>query len=210
MKLYEFAPTRSIRARWTLQELGVPFEGITVNIQQGENRTPEFLKVNPAGKIPVLVDGDNVLTESVAIVLYLAEKYPEKGLLPRDLAERSQVHKWLLFATTELEQPLWRIARNSFIYPEEERQESDVAIAKREFAEMSAVVEDHLRERQFLVGDRATVADFVLAYTLDWANEEALLEKHAGLETYMKRMYDRPNAAMRIVQAFETIGGMPQ
>jgi glutathione S-transferase len=75
MKLYEFAFTRSIRARWTLQELGVDFEAITVNLQAGEHRRPEYLAINPAGKLPALVDGDLVLTESAAIVLYLGEKY---------------------------------------------------------------------------------------------------------------------------------------
>src|SRR4029077_6127454 len=82
MRLYEFGPTRSILARWTLQELGVDFMPITVNLVAGEHRRPEFLKINPAGKLPVLVDGDLVLTESVAIVLYLAEKHPDQGLLP--------------------------------------------------------------------------------------------------------------------------------
>lgn len=70
MKPYEFAPTRSIRVRWTLQELGVEFEAVTVNMLAGEHRSAEFLKVNPAGKLPVLVDGDLTLTESVAIVVY--------------------------------------------------------------------------------------------------------------------------------------------
>ena len=73
MKLYEFGPTRSIRARWVLQELGVEFESVTINMLEGEHRSPEFLTLNPAGKLPVLVDGDLILTESVAIVLYLAE-----------------------------------------------------------------------------------------------------------------------------------------
>src|ERR1700752_4070286 len=97
MKLYEFGPTRSIRVRWTLQELGVDFEPIRVNLLAGEHQRPEFLKINPAGKIPVLVDGDLVLTESVAIVLYLADKYSHKGLIPSDLKERAQVNRWLLF-----------------------------------------------------------------------------------------------------------------
>ena len=69
MKLYEFGPTRSIRVRWTLQELGVEFESIRINLLAGEHLQPKFLKINPAGKIPVLVDEDLVLTESVAIVL---------------------------------------------------------------------------------------------------------------------------------------------
>ena len=138
MRLYEFGPTRSIRARWTLQELGVEFEPITVNLVAGEHRRPEFLKINPAGKLPVLVDGDLVLTESVAIVLYLAEKYPEKGLLPADLTGRAQVNRWLLFAATELEQPLWRISRHTALYPEDKRLPGDVALARQEFKEMAA------------------------------------------------------------------------
>ena len=62
MKLYEFLPTRSIRVRWTLQELGVEFEGIFVNMIAGEHKSPAFLKLNAAGKLPVLVDGDPLLT----------------------------------------------------------------------------------------------------------------------------------------------------
>src|SRR5882672_2065677 len=119
MKLYEFPPTRSIRVRWTLQELGVPFEAVTVNMIAGENRSPAFLKINPAGRLPVLVDGDLVLTESVAIVLYLAEKYANKRLIPSDLGQKAKLNQWLLFAATELEQPLWRIAHHTLLYPED-------------------------------------------------------------------------------------------
>src|SRR5262249_4865728 len=145
MKLYEFAPTRSIRARWTLQELGVPFEAITVNLMAGEHRRPEFLAINPAGKLPVLVDGDLVITESIAIPVYLAEKYPEKRLIPAGLRERAAFNQWLLFAATELEQPLWRIARNTAVYPEDKRQPSDVALAAEEFTERTAVLDRHLQ-----------------------------------------------------------------
>ncbi len=205
MQLYEFGPTRSIRARWMLQELGVEFEPIRVDLRAGDHRRPEFLKLNPAGKIPVLVDGDVVLTESVAIALYLAEKYPDKGFLPTELAPRAQVRRWLLFAATELEQPLWRISRNTFPYPEEQRQPTDVGIASREFKEMVAVVDEHLRGREFLVGDGATVADFVMAYTLDWGDRNHLLDDFPQLRAYMERMYARPNAAPRIAQAFASL-----
>jgi len=205
MRLYEFGPTRSIRARWTLQELGVEFEPITVNLVAGEHRRPEFLKINPAGKLPVLVDGDLVLTESVAIVLYLAEKYPEKGLLPADLTGRAQVNRWLLFAATELEQPLWRISRHTALYPEDKRLPGDVALARQEFKEMAAVLEKHLQGRQFVVGDRATVADFVTAYTLDWGGEARLLDELPVLRRYMERMYARPKAPQRIAEAFKSI-----
>jgi glutathione S-transferase len=205
MKLYEFAPTRSIRVRWTLQELGVGYESIPVNLVAGEHRRPEFLRINPAGKLPVLVDGDLVLTESVAIVLYLADKYSDKGLIPTDLKERAQVNRWLLFAATELEQPLWRISRHTMLYPEDQRLPADVILASQEFKAMASVLDKHMQGRQFVVGDSATVADFVVAYTLDWANEDQLMDGFPQLLAYVKRMYARPNAPPRIAEAFASI-----
>jgi glutathione S-transferase len=205
MQLYEFAPTRSIRVRWMLQELGVDVESVTVNLRAGEHRSPEFLKINPAGKVPVLVDDDLVITESVATVLYLAEKYPHKGFLPADIQQRSQVYRWLLFAVTELEQPLWRIARHTMIYPEHLRLPAEVSLARQDFTDMVAVMEEHMQGHQFMVGNTVTVADFVCAYTLDWANEVGLLDGCPQLLQYMERMYARPNAPLRIAAAIASI-----
>jgi glutathione S-transferase len=205
LKLYGFPPTRSIRVHWMLRELGVEFELVNVNLVTGENRRPEFLALNPAGKLPVLVDGDFVLTESVAIVLYLAEKYADKGLLPAKPEARAEVNKWLLFTATELEQPLWRIARHTAIYPEEKRLPDEVALARQDFGDMASVMENHMRGRQFLVGDSVTVADLVAAYTLDWANEVHLLDATPQLRGYMDRMYARPKAPPRIAEALASI-----
>jgi glutathione S-transferase len=198
MKLYEFGFTRSIRARWTLQELGVDFEAITVNLRAGEHRRPEFLQLNPAGKLPVLVDGDFVLTESAAIVLYLAEKY--RKFIPTDARGRAEVNQWLMFTVTELEQPLWRIAKNRQLYPEAQRLAADIPLAAQDFRAMAEVAEKHMHGREFVVGDSVTVADFVLAYTLDWANEVQLLDRCPQLLAYMERMYARPKAPKRIAQ----------
>jgi glutathione S-transferase len=205
MKLYGFPPTRSLRALWMLRELGVDFEFVQVNLVAGEHRRREFLAINPAGKLPVLVDGAFVLTESVAIVLYLAEKYADRRLLPTELEPRARVHQWLLFTATELEQPLWRIARHTALYPKDQRLPGEVALARRDFQDMAAVMEEHMSGRQFLVGDGVTVADFVAAYTLDWANEVHLLDASPRLRGYMDRMYARPKAPPRIAEAFASI-----
>jgi glutathione S-transferase len=205
MKLYEFAPTRSIRVRWTLQELDVPFETVTVNMMAGENRSPEFLKINPAGKLPVLVDGDITLIESVAIVMYLADKFSDRGLTPKDPKRRAELDQWLLFTATELEQPLWRIARHTNLYPKDKRLPADIELARNDFMPMAKVLEDHMRGREFLVGDSVTVGDFVLAYTLDWAKLVKLLDGFPHLDAYMERMYARPKAPMRIAEAFAKI-----
>jgi glutathione S-transferase len=206
MRLYEFGPTRSIRVRWTLQELGVPFESIIVNMMKGEHRSPEFLAVNPAGKLPALVDGDLVLNESVAIVLYLAGKYPVRGLLPPDVVQRAEVDRWLLFTVTELEQPLWRISKHTSLYPENRRLAAEVPNARQDFRDMAAVLEEHMKDRSFVAGARVTVADLVLAYTLDWANEAGLLGEFPRLRAYMQRMYERPSAPPRIAVAFASLG----
>jgi glutathione S-transferase len=202
MKLYEFGPTRSIRARWILQELAIDFDATDVRLPAGEHRNPDFLELNPAGKVPVLVDGDLVLTESVAIVLYLAEKYPERGFLPIDPQVRADAYRWILFAVTELEQPLWRIARHTALYPERDRLPADVALARRDFLPMAAVLEKHMKGRNYVVGDSVSAADFVVAYTLDWAGETELLGDCPTLRGYVERMYARPRAPRRIAEVF--------
>jgi glutathione S-transferase len=207
MKLYEFGPSRALRVRWTLQELGVDFDAITVNMMAGEHGSPEFLKINPAGKLPALVDGDLVLTESVAIVLYLAEKYSDRGLIPQDVGQRAEFFRWLLFTTTELEQPLWRITRHTSIYPADKRLPADIALARGDFAAMGRVLEEHMNGRQFLVGDSVTVADFVLAYTLDWAKMLKLLDGLPRLDQYVEQMYARPKAPPRIKQIIAKMRG---
>jgi glutathione S-transferase len=202
MKLYGLGPTRSLRALWALRELDSEFEYVPVNLLAGEHRRPEFLRINPAGKVPVLVDGDLVLTESAAIVLYLAEKYPDKGLLPVDLELRAQAYRWVMFAVTELEQPLWRITRHTRLYPEDQRLPGDIALARQEFIGMAAVLERHMEGRQFIVGDHMTIADCVTAYLIDWGNELDLIADFPRLSAYLDRMYARPKAPQRIAEAF--------
>src|SRR6202035_1978959 len=99
----------------------------------GEHKRPDFLHLNPAGKVPVLVDGDLVIPESAAIVLYVADKYRDKGLLLADLKERAHAYRWVMLAVTELEQSLWRIAKHTALYSEDKRLPADIAPAKEEF-----------------------------------------------------------------------------
>lgn len=204
IKLYGTPPTRALRVMWLLNELGLDYEMLPVSILQGENRQPDFLALNPAAKVPVLVDGSLVLTESAAIQLYLAEKHPEAGFIPEMLEDRAQMYRWIFFLMTEIEQPLWRIVRHTFIYPEEKRLPQDIVLAKQDCLDMVAVLERHMQGREFMVGDRVSVADFNAAYTLDWANEERLLEDAPSLKAYLKAMYARPKAPPTIAEALAT------
>jgi len=206
MKLYGFAPTRTIRALWMLRELDLDFEYVQVDLTKGEHHRPEFLAVNPAGKVPVLVDDDFVLSESVAIVLYLAEKYPEKGFLP---APASPCAGESLAALHGDGARATALAHRAPHAPLSDREAAgrEIPIARQDFLDMAAVMEKHLETRPVLVGENVTVADFVAAYTADMASVVHLLEALPNLRAYMERMYARPKAPQRIAQAFASLRG---
>jgi glutathione S-transferase len=206
LKLYGTPPTRVLRVIWLLNELGLKYELVPVDLLQGKHRQRDFQRLNPAAKVPVLVDGSLVMTESSAIQLYLAEKHPEAGFIPASLEDRAQMYRWIFFLATEIEQPLWRIARHTFIYPEEKRLPQDVGLAQEECIEMLTVLERHMEGRKFIAADHLTVADFNAAYTLDWANENALLNDAPGLKVYLQSMYARSAAPPTIAEAFAAQG----
>lgn len=205
MKLYGIPPTRATRAVWLINELGLDCEIVNVSITKGEHKSPEFLAVNPAGRLPALVDGDLTLTESVAIALYLAEKHADRGFIPESLRVRAEMYRWLFFVVNEIEGPLERIGRHTQLYSEEKRLPQDVEAARAEAGEMLAVLEQHMQGRGYLAGDSITVADLVTAYTLDWANWEGLLAGTPRLRAYLAELYARPNAAPTIAEAFATL-----
>ena len=121
MKLYGCPNSRSLRAAWALEEAAAEYEYVSVDLFKGAARTPEFLALNPAGKVPVLVDGELTLTESGAIIDYVGNRFPVSGLVPRDAAARANCLRWMFFAQTELEQPLWTIAKHRFALPKDKR-----------------------------------------------------------------------------------------
>lgn len=198
VKVYGVPPTRVLRALWLLNELEIEYELVPTEPLGEETRSPEFRALNPAGKLPVLVDGDVVLTESAAIQLYLAEKFPAAGLIPENIVDRAQMYRWIFFLVTEIEQPLWRIARNTAIYPEDKRIPADIEMAAHECKAMLAVLEQHMHGREYLVGDRLSVADLNAAYTLDWAREAGMLTDAHVLRAYVEKMYARPKAPTTI------------
>jgi len=205
MKLYGEPPTRALRVIWLVNELGLKYEIVPVNILKGEHKQEAFRAINPVGKVPVLVDGTAVLTESAAIQLYLADKNPQAGFIPASVEERGQMYRWIFFLVTEIEQPLWRIARHTNIYPKEKRLYQDIELATQECRQMVAVLEKQMANREFLVGDRLSVADFNAAYTLDWANESRMLDAAPRLQAFVKRMYARPTAPATIATALAAL-----
>lgn len=202
MKLYGTPPTRALRAIWLINELEIDCEIVMVDMGAEEHRSAGLLALNPTGKLPFLVDGEDVVSESCAIQMYLADKHAGKGFMGADLSERGQIYRWMFFLATEIEQPLWRVALHTRMYPEHDRLAGDVPLAQRDAEAMIGILEDHMKDREFIVGNRLSVADFNAAYTLDWAREAGILGGAPGLSAYIERLYARPKAPPTIADAW--------
>ncbi len=162
MKLYGYRNGRTLRALWALEEVGATYEYVEVDVMHGQGHEPWFLKINPAGKVPVLDDGGMIITESTAICMHVAEKYPEGRLLPPPgTMERTECYKWTSYILTELDAPLWTIAKHRFGLPSERRVPAVIETARWEIGVAIEILASAVNGRSFLVGTSLTVADIL-------------------------------------------------
>ncbi len=194
IKVYGFRNTRSLRALWALEEVGAPYEYVSVDLLKGEGRKPPFIDINPSGKVPAIVNGDLVLTESAAIISYVGEQRPESGLIPfQGSRERALYDKWCFFVIGELEQPLWAIAKHCFVLPEKYRVPAMVDTAAWEFSNAARVLDMELGDKPHILGERFTGADILIGHTLAWARVVTKVPLGSErLDAYANRMLGRP------------------
>ena len=185
---------------WALEETGAQYEYVEIDLMRGEGREPKFLEINPAGKVPVLDDDGTIITESAAICMHLADKHPQSRLLPPPgTPERSQCYKWTSYVLTELDAPLWTIAKHRFALPRERRVPAVIETASWEFRTAVKILATGLQDRPYLVGDCLTVADIVAGHTLSWAKSARLLLWSDQLGRYLESLLGR-EAAIRARQ----------
>jgi len=188
--LFEFAPTRSARVRWTLLELGLPFESIA---GPETFKHPALQSVHPLRKLPALIDEGRPLFESAAICTWLADAHPAKGLIARaGTWERAQHDQWVAFTLAELEANLWSTARNRFIYPEEKRVTQIFEQNAEESKRAAGVLDEHLGGRTWLVGERFSITDIFVGYALNWARLADLTARLPNVEAYCERLLSMP------------------
>jgi glutathione S-transferase len=153
-----------------------------------EGKGDEHRRRHPLGRVPVLEDGDQLLYESGAICMQLADTYPDAGLLPPiGTAGRGMAYQWVCFAAAEMEPPLFEAWMQS------ERDPERAAKARKRFDEAAAAVEDHLGGAEFLVDDRFTVADIMVATTLMFTLRPGFYDElPPRLKEYGGRLRERP------------------
>jgi len=188
--------TRSLRAAWALEEAGAEYAYRRIDLRAGEGRTPEFLDVNPGGKVPVLQittrDDVETVSESAAIVTWVGEHFPESGLIPAvSDSARSQYFRWSVFAVAELEQPLWTMSKHSFAIPEKHRVPEIMDTAQWEWRVALKVLEKGLGNRQWILGDQFSGADILLAHTLKWGTARAGELESDVLRRYLDDAFSR-------------------
>ena len=182
-----FPRTRAMRVMWTLEELGQDYELVPAMPQ-----SPEVLALNPLGKVPVLKDGDHVLTDSVAICQYLADKH---GALtyPAGTPERAHQDAVTQFTVDEVEGALWTAAKNSFIHPEELRVPEIKRVCAAEFATAMQRLEVMIGDAPFVMGETFTVPDILLGHAAGWARAAKFDVSETGpVAGYFDRVTARP------------------
>ncbi|MDB9305665.1 MULTISPECIES: glutathione S-transferase family protein [Cyanophyceae] len=184
LKLYGGARSRASIVQWYLEELGVSYEFVMLDMQAGEHKQPEYLKINPMAKVPAIVDGDFQLWESGAILLYIADKY---GKTPLSLEDRGIFSQWVLFGNSTL-------ATGIFLEANRER----------EMPRLLTPLNEIFERQSFLLGEEFTVADVAVGSMLAYIPIMLKLDlsDYPGVLNYIKRMSERP--------AFQkSIGGQP-
>jgi len=188
------------RVALLIHELGLDVEQRPIDVRPkgmgGANDTPEFLKLNPFGKVPVLQDGELILTESNAIMGYLAERHGFHPLWPADLAERAQIAKWQFLQAAHLSPAADGLLYENVLKPMLGQQPDDTAVASltQSFHRCAAVLDTALSDADYLVGGRVTCADLSVVSALMYARAAQIpVSEHAPLAAWAARMYHRPS-----------------
>ena len=194
IKLYGVPRSRALRSLWMLEELSLPYENVKIT-PASDTRTPEFLRLNPNGHVPVLQEDGLTLCESLAINLYLARKY-DKGLWPRAVEDEGRVFQWSVWAMTELEEPIITALRNRVLLPPEQRDAQKAEEAAQRFVAPLKVLDGALAGKTYLLGDTFTVADLNVASVLMLAPLASLnLSSAASAQAWLGRCTSRPTLA---------------
>jgi glutathione S-transferase len=189
--LYGAPQSSTGRCRWMIEETGVPYQYVHVDVRGGQTRAPEILALNPNGKIPILVDDGFVLYESMAINYYLAEKYATR-LLGATVQERAQTMQWSLWGITNLQPRILEALFHGSLLPEAMRSPQLAAQGREEAQRYLAVLERHLEGREYLVGERFTVADVNAGSIVNIAVGMKLDAAFPRTRAWLERLKSRP------------------
>ena len=190
---YTHPMSRGRIVRWMLEEVGHPYR--TELLEFGTAmKHPDFVAINPMGKVPAITHGKTVVTEGAAICAYLAEAFPEAGLAPQGDAARGAYYRWLFYAAGPLEAAITNKSLGVAIPPGRE-----VSVGYGSFETVMSTLELAVTQGDYVAGDRFTAADVYFGSQIGWGLRFGTIEKRPAFEAYWKRISVRP-AAVRAVE----------
>jgi glutathione S-transferase len=193
IKLYFSPYTRSHLVRFTLEELEVPYELVRLDVQKGEHKAPDYLRVHPLGVLPAIEDDGQTILECGAICMHLADKTPAKRLAPAlGARERATYTQWMFFAfATELF-ALSKIAMHTRFLPEPMRVAAIAEDGYRAWPDVAKMLSSAVHGKKWLLGDQFTTADVACGGSLWLANLIGVLGDYPELRAYHERVAARP------------------
>jgi glutathione S-transferase len=187
LTLYHAAPSRSSITRWMLEEVGEPYELHLLDLLRGDQTRPEYLAINPMGKVPALRHGDTIITEGAAICAYLADEFPARKLnVPVGTPRRGVYLKWLFFGPSCYEPA---ITDRNFPRREEPRRGM---LGYGDFDSVMNVLAAAVAEGPYLMGEQFTAADVVIGAGLRWGLQFKLIPSRPEFTAYVARLAERP------------------
>jgi len=188
LTFYTNPQSRGQIVRWMLEEVGVPYETVLLDFRENM-KSPEYLRINPMGKVPAITHGDAVVTESAAICAYLADAFPQAGLAPAP-ADRADYYRWMFFAAGPLEAAFTNKAMGWEAPPERR-----MMLGYGTFDLAIAAVENAIKQKAFVAGGRFSAADVYVGSVLDFMINFKLLEPSTVVTDYLAPL--RKRAAYR-------------
>jgi len=192
IKLHTFhLSTNGRKVHMALEEAKAAYEIVAVNLMKGEQKNPDYLKLNPNGKVPTFIDDGLVMWESIAILLYLAEKFPAANLLPAAAADRARAFQWLVWQPTTFGAPASLLFRQMRFTPEGQRDQKVIDQARAEVTKNVEILAGGLQGRDYLAGT-FSVADMALMPYL-YVLAELGVAQPPTVDAYYKRLAARPS-----------------
>jgi len=193
---------------WTIGELGLPYEHANVGSTVGELETPEFLAMNPHGRIPVIVDGETVVWESNTIVRYLVAVYGANSLWMTHPADRSLAERWMDWELATLQPAFLALFWGFFRMPAEQRDHVGIDMARSVCEKQYQKLDAHLENQPYLAGAAFTMADISCATSLYRYHEMGVpLPRRPSLMAWYRRLAERPAFREHIMVPFEELRG---
>lgn len=190
--LYGSPRSSAGRCVWALEETGTPYTLKEVDMRNKEHKSPEFLKINPNGKVPAMVDGDVTLFESMAINFYLANVY-KKELLGNTPAEQGLVHQWSFWASSELQDPIIQVFIQKVFMPDEKRDHNVIEENQKKLPILLNVLNSSLAGKKYLAGNHFTLADLNTASVVGICHAIGEnLSQYPNIQSWLAGISDRP------------------